>query len=384
MVVADPGAVALDVAGAVIAVVTVSDMFLTIFNYDGFTTLTTFFHRGWWRTVRTLTRPLPPRPRDVALSIGSASMLPATVALWLVCEITAFALLYDSDLGSAFTLHDASASLATAFTFSAGAISSLSLGDVVPRRAAGRGLADLETIVGLATFTLALGYVVTSFDVLGRLESLHGRVRRHASDLTRPDSILRRHFRGGASNNLPSFLQALADDLEHYDQGLRRYPVVYYFHTRRTKRSIPQVFTAVGDLIALLRWGLPPDEPIASDPFLDALHDGYVQTVDRLRRSFVGPRPITPPEPLDRRSFGRSYRDGEGADSWVVRFLDVQRRAHDAAGKELEPDVEVAYARYRDWLPFAYRQQVVLDRVADRLGYPEPRTSRSVANGAGR
>jgi Ion channel len=384
MVTADSGAIALDVVGAVVGVVTVSDMFLTIFNYDGFPTLTTFFHRGWWRAVRAVTRPLPARVREVALSIGSAAMLPATVTLWLTLEIAAFALLYDSDLGGSFTLHGASASPGTAFYFSAGAISSESFGDVVPHSGADRTLATLETIIGLATFTLALGYVVTAFDVLGRLESLHGRVRRHASDLTRPESILRRHFRGGAGNNLPSFLQALADDLEHYDQGLRRYPVVYYFHTRRTKRSIPQVFTAVGDLIALLRWGLPTDEPIASDPFLDALHDGYVQTIDRLRRSFVGPSPISSPEPLPRDRFARSYEGGEDADPWVARFLDVQHLAHDAAGRGLERDVEVAYTRYRDWLPFAHRQQVVLDRVADRLGYPEPRSSVGVNGGADR
>jgi hypothetical protein len=349
-------------------------MFLTIFNYDGYTTLATIFHRLWWRFVRGVTRPLPDRPRHVALSIGSATMLPATVALWLGLEITGFALIFDSDIGGgAFALKGASASIGTAFYLSAGAISSLSFGDVIARGAADRALVDLETIVGLATFTLALGYVVTAFGLLGALENLHGRVRRHMDRLERPESLLYRHFRGGSQSDLPSFLQALGDDLESYDQGLRRYPVVYFFHTRRTKRSIPHVFTAIGDLISLLRWGVPAEEPIAEDAFLIALQDGYWVTLDRLRRNFVGPDPVHPPEPVSESEFAA------GRDPTVAAFRELQRHGSAAADIGAPSDGAHDYERYREWLRFAHRQHVVLDRVADRLGYPRPEPIASFA-----
>jgi hypothetical protein len=341
---------------------------LTIFNYDGYTTLATIFHRLWWRGVRLVTRPLPDRPRHVALSVGSATMLPATVALWLGLEVTGFALLFDKGLhDGAFVLKGATPTIGTAFYLSAGAISSLSFGDVIAHGAADRALVDLETIVGLATFTLALGYVVTAFGLLGALENLHGRVRRHMDRLERPESLLYRHFRGGAKSDLPSFLQALGEDLESYDQGLRRYPVVYFFHTRRTKRSIPHVFTAIGDLIALLRWGVPADEPIAEDAFLIALQDGYWVTLDRLRRNFVGPDPVRPPEPVSEEAFT------EGRDPTVAAFRELQRHGSAAADDEgRRPDDGREYERYREWLRFAHRQHVVLDRVADRLGYERP------------
>lgn len=353
------------VAGAAIALVAVVDMFLTVFNYDGYPTLATAFHRGWWRLIRLVTRPLPSRARHVALSLGSATMLPATVALWLGLEITGFALLFDADMRG-FVLHGASASIGTAYYLSAGAISSLTFGDVVATNGAERALVDLETIVGLATFTLALGYVVTAFGLLGALETLHGRVRRHTEDLDRPESLIVRHFRGGSSSDLPSFLQALSDDLESYDQGLRRYPVVYFFHTRRTRRSIPHVFAAIGELVGLLRWGLPADEPITMDPFLVALHDVYLVTLDRLRRNFAGPDPIRPLEPVSREQFGR------GGDPTVSAFRELARRGREAAGVEGRFDPDVEYERYREWLPFAHARRVVLDRVADTLGYSRP------------
>jgi hypothetical protein len=374
---AGTGSIALGAIGAAIVVATAVDVFLTIFNYDGFDFLATRFHHLYWKVLRTVDRPLPARLRHAALSIGSASMLPATVALWLGLEITGFALVYLPGLGDgSFKLNGADSSLGTAYYFSGGAISSLTFGDVLARSGLDRAVVDLETIVGLATFTLALGYVVTTFNVLGKLENLHGRVERHAERPGRPSSILRRHFRGGEPSDLPSYLQLLADDLEDYDQGLRRYPVVYYFHTRRADRSIPHVFDALGNLIALLHWGLPSDEPMSQDPFLAALLDGYVATVTRLQRTFVGPVPLRLPEPIGREQFAAAYA-GREEDRGVRDFRDLERRARDAAGRDTDAtgDVDEAYERYREWLPFAYRQRVVLDRVADALGYDPPRVA---------
>jgi hypothetical protein len=364
---AGTGSLALAAAGALILAVAAIDVFLTVFNYDGFTFVAGRFHRLLWTILRAGTRVLPVRMRHAALSVGSAAMLPATVALWLGLEATGFALMYQPGLvDHGFTLRQASASLGTGFYVSGGVISTLTFGDVIARANLDRALVDLESIFGVATFTLALGYVVTTFGVLGALENLHGRVRRHSEDPERPSSILARHFHGGAPGDLPSFLQDLGDDLESYDQGLRRYPVVYYFHTRRTRRSIPHVFAALGDLIAMLRFGLPAEEPMTHDPFLVALLDGYEETLDRLRRSFVGPDPIRPPEPLARPRFDA------GGDEWVSEFRRLERNAHVAAGIEPGVDEATAYERYRAWFPFGYLQRLVLDRVADRLVYERP------------
>jgi hypothetical protein len=298
-------------------------------------------------------------------------MLPATVALWLGLEITGFALMYEPGMVS----HGfrPAGDLGTAFYVSGGAISSLGVGDVLPVAPLDRALLDVQTILGLATFTLALGYVVTAFGALGALERLHGRVRRHADDPERPSSIIARHFRGGQPGDLPSLLASLGDDLESYDQGLRRYPVVYYFHTRRIRRSIPFVFAALGELVALLRWGLPAGEPMTQDPFLAALLDGYSTALERLRRSFVGPDPIEVPEPLAEPAFAEAYLASDAGDESVERFRRLEQRALAAAGRPGGgDDTASAYERYRDWFPFAHRQRVVLTRIADALGYENP------------
>ncbi len=220
---------AIGATGALIVAAALADLFVTVFNYDGFSFIANRMHGVLWRAIRSLGRLLPDRARHAVLSLGSASMLPATYILWLGLLICGFAMMYEAGLSAnGFSSHSGRG-IGAAFYLSAGDISSLTFGDITARSSLMRALVDLETIIGLTTFTLALGYVVTTFDVLRTLDGLHATVRRHADDPGKPSSILARHFRGGQPSELPSLLESLTDKLEAYDQGLRRYPVVYTF-----------------------------------------------------------------------------------------------------------------------------------------------------------
>src|SRR5579884_1005396 len=91
---AAPGSLALGALGALLVVVAVVDLFATVFNYDGFSTLADRVQRLLWRSLRTGARPLPDRWRHNVLALGSAAMLPATFALWLGLEIHGFAVVF--------------------------------------------------------------------------------------------------------------------------------------------------------------------------------------------------------------------------------------------------------------------------------------------------
>jgi hypothetical protein len=369
-----PGDVAIGVAGAAIALAALLDLFVTVFNYDGFSFLANRLHGILWKTMRTLVRPLPARVRHTALSLGSASMLPATYVLWLGLLITGFAMMFYAGLAGRAFASRAGHGIGTAYYLSAGDITSLTFGDVVPLTGLMRALAGIETIIGLTTFTLALGYVVTTFGVLRTLDGLHATVRRHAEDPAKPSSILARHYRGGEPNELPALLESITEKLEDYDQGLRRYPVVYYFHTRRLSRSVPRIFADLGRLLALLRWGLPAVEPMSEDPLLAALIDEYGTTLQRLQRSFVGPPDLHEPRPLAQDDFAREYAavgDHGASDEGVSAFHELQRAARTSAGLSGPDGVadERIYRQYQEWLPFTHRNRVILTRVADALGY---------------
>ncbi|HET6873757.1 MAG TPA: hypothetical protein VFH70_03210 [Acidimicrobiales bacterium] len=113
-----------DVAGAALIAVAALDLLLTVFNYDGFNFLAGRYQRACWRGVLLLTSLLPSRPRRGARSLGSAMLVPATVALWLSIEISGFALLYHGGLVS-HGLHltqPLAVGWGSAFYFSAGVI----------------------------------------------------------------------------------------------------------------------------------------------------------------------------------------------------------------------------------------------------------------------
>lgn len=374
-------------AGLALVAGALFDLFITVFNYDGFTFVAGRFQRLFWTLLRTWSRLVPGDGRHAVLSIGSAAMLPATVALWLAAEICGFSLIFLPGLAHhAFHLSDGVVpGTGSALYLSAGAITSLTFGDLIAKTGPYQAALVVETVIGLATFTLALGYVVTTFGILETLDKLHNTVRRHASDPHLPSSILTRHYRGGEPSELPGFLQSLSDLLEDYDEGLRRYPVVYYFHTRRVDRSIPRIFWILGELLAQLRWGLPASEAMVDDPWLAALLSQYGATVDRLRRSFVGPESLGSWPRAGRAEFVRVYlaaADGGGdrPRTSPATFWAMQARARSAAGlgPPPDPDLTTAYQRYLEWREFDHRRDVILSRVAQRLGYdeapPEPPT----------
>lgn len=368
-------ALAMIAAGGLITVLATVDLFLTVFNYDGFTFAAGRYQNVCWRIVLAASTLVPHKARQAARSFGSAALLPATVALWLAAQIVGFALIYRAGLvDHGFTLSKSvSRSIGSAFYLSGGAESSLTFGDITPRTGLYRAMVDLQTILGLATFTLALGYVVTTFSVLGDLNALHNSVRRHARQPGRPTSILARHYRGGQASELSDLLETLSDRLESYDEGLRRYPVVYYFHTRRPERSIPQLFMSLGQLLAAIRWGLPCDDPMVDDPWLAALLEQYSATVGRLQRSFVGPEQFEAPDLADLDQFCSAYGQRQVGNG-VADFLALQQRTREATGLRppADDDLPTSYQRYKEWLLFDQRTSTVLNRVALRLGYEPP------------
>lgn len=368
---------ALVVAGMAIVALALVDLFVTVFNYDGFTFLSGRYQRALWRIGVTASAVLPPKPRAAARSLGSALLLPATVAWWLAAEITGFALVFASGMhtGGFHLASGARPGLGLAYYLSAGAETTLTFGDAIPAKDLYRALVDLQTVAGLATFTLALGYLVTTYGVLDDLDSLHNTVRRHARDPSNPTSILARHYRGGVATELTDLLQVLSERLESYDDGLRRYPVVFYFHTRRPARSIPQVFATLGELLAAIRWGLPADDPMAADPWLAALLEQYSATIARLQRSFVGPERLQPPTRATVEEFRRAYQEQPalGGEDQVGRFRQLQDRTRRATELPLPPDgdLDQTFGRYQQWLEFDSRQRQILDQVRSSLGYPE-------------
>lgn len=359
------------VVGGALIVLGLADVFLTVLNYDGFSFLASRLYRYVWTAARIGVRVLPDRLAGGVLSVAAPAMLPATVALWLALEVVGFALIYQTGMADgAFTSPAGqNPSFGQALYLSGVTIATLGYGDITPQQALYKALTVAESLSGFAILTLTISYVLGAFGVLNRLSVLSDTLRHHAVDPKDPASLLDRHVVRGEPRGIESLLERAHDGLQSYDEGLRRYPVVYYLHARQLVRSMPYVVAVVGYLVSALRWGLPGGHRLRSDPWLLALVDQYDSLVERVQRSFVGGALDEPPPTLELHEFVLAY-GSKGKDGWVDDFRELEERtARQFSLAEGDWDAGDAYRRYRDWLPFAHRRLDFLTRAAQDLGY---------------
>ena len=153
-------------------------------------------------------------------------------------------------------------------------------------------------------------------------------------------------------------------------EGMRRYPVVYYYHSRRPYRSIPYTFRMLGGIAGALRWGLPSGHPGSQTPWLPALITGLETFIAYLEKRFLSERLEEAPKPVPVKTFEMSFTQGEeSSDTWLNRFLEVESGMREIAGIDELPDPNEAYGRYTDWLPFAYYNRAFYEASARDLGY---------------
>ncbi len=359
------------VVGGALIVLGLADIFLTVLNYDGFSFLASRLYRYLWTAARTCVRVLPERLAGGVLSVAAPAMLPATVAVWLALEVIGFALIYHVGMvDGAFTAPAGhNPSFGQALYLSGVTIATLGYGDITPQQPLYQALTVGESLTGFAILTLTISYVLGAFGVLNRLSILSDTLRHHAADPTDPASLLDRHVLHGEPRGLEALLERIHDGLQSYDEGLRRYPVVYYFHARQLTRSMPYVVAVVGYLVSALRWGLPGSHALRDDPWLLALVDQYDSLVQRIQRSFVGGALDEPPPALELHEFVLAY-GSTGKDGWVDDFRELEERtARQFSLAGGDRDAGDTYRRYRDWLPFAHRRLDFLARAAQDLGY---------------
>src|SRR5581483_11788321 len=101
----DAGSIAIGACGGTLLLITLADLLATVFAYDGFTLWAPHFQGLLWRLGRGITTLMPTAGRDARLSLLSAALVPATLAMWLGLETAGFGLLYIPGMRSgAFTI----------------------------------------------------------------------------------------------------------------------------------------------------------------------------------------------------------------------------------------------------------------------------------------
>jgi hypothetical protein len=359
--------------GVGLVVVGLLDVFFTVLHYDDLGFLSKRLHKGIWEVLRRITAPMPPNLRNFGLSLGGPSMIPATILLWVGLAMVGFALIYYAGMGEenfAFD-YEVDQSFGRMLYLSGVTVATLGYGDITPISPLYELVALSQALIGFGILSLSIAYVLGSYGFLHQLSILASDLYHQAEDPTDPKSTLVSHFPEGRPKNLDPHLMSLYRGVIAYAEGVRRYPVVYYFYGRRPYRSMPYAFYMIGGLAAALRWGLPKGHPASQEPWLPALIEAFTGVSIRMEKRFM-PRSRTKEDPqeVDFATFVSCLEGKEGpADSWLGQFLDLQGWMRRLAGLEdALPDAEEAYARYKEWLPFAHRVDRFVRTALEDLG----------------
>jgi hypothetical protein len=361
------------VLGVLLVAAGLVDVFLAVLQHDAVGFFTPRLYRWCWRLVRGVTQPLPKGLRETVRSLAAPAMVVLTIAVWLGAQALGFALIYyPGVLGHGFDLTPGlRPSFGVALYFSTATLSSLSFNDLAPRSLLFHALAATETLVGLGILTLAISYVLSVYGVLREQNALAAALHHQAEDSGDPRTILAPHFVDGDAIGLSTHLREFHRSLVAQAEGLRRYPIVYYFQSRRAYRSIPYVFHMIGGVVAALRFGLPRGHPASTDPWLPSLYTGYCTVMREVEDHFVPGVRRQDPEPAALEQLRAALGDGDAAVEDVAavkEFAALDRFMRRLAHLEGAPDPREAYERYREWLPFATETAAFVSRVAADLG----------------
>ena len=360
-------------AGVALILVGILDVFFTVLHYDGFGFLSIRLYRRLFDVARLVTRPLPRKYRALGLSMAAPLMVPVTITVWIFLVSLGYALIYLFGMRNgdfALSVGRLEPSFPEAFYFSGTAISTLGLGDITPTGSLYQALAVSEALIGFGILTLSITYVLGVYNVLQQLGVLSAGLYHQAQDTGDPWSILAPHFPGGEHRGLEGHLMYLHQGLVEIYEGIRQYPIVYYYHSRHAYRSLPFAFRMVGGMAGALRWGLPEDHPASQTPWLPTLLVGLDTITDFLEERFLSEPLGEPPDPVPFETFESALlRNKEPSDYWLGRFLKMNSFMRDLVHLEGPPEPEEAYDRYEQWLAFAYHNRAFFETSALDLGY---------------
>jgi hypothetical protein len=360
-------------AGAILIFVGVVDVFFTVLHYDGFGFLSSRLYNSLYNSVRFVTRPLPRRHRALGLSTAAPLMVPVTIVVWILLVSWGYALVYYAGMvrgDFSLSVPSLDPSFMESLYFSGITISTLGLGDITPTSGLYQVISVSEALTGFGILTLAITYVLGIYGVFQQLGVLSAGLYHQAQDTRDPLSILTPHFPDGQHRGLESHVMQLHRGLVEVYEGIRRYPIVYYYHSRRAYRSLPYTFRMIGGMAGALRWGLPTHHPGSQTPWLPTLIAGLENVVDYLDDRFLSENLEDATEPVPYETFQATLERGkEPTDPWLDDFLRINAFMHDLARLEEDPDPEEAYARYKEWLPFSHRSWTFYEALARDLGY---------------
>jgi Ion channel len=269
------------VAGAVLVLIALRDVFDTLFHPHGRGVVSETVVRRIWDAMRVVVR-----GNHAALSLAGPLAFVAVIAVWGTLVVVGFALMLWPHFPEAFATSgggpvEGDGHFADALYLSLVNVTSLGYGDIVPTAGALRLLGPLETLIGLGLLTASISWILFLYRVLADYRSLSHEIsllpeaeRKSGARLAEIDPAVA----AGVLADLTSRVVAMRDDLVHS-------PIAYYFHPREARHALPVLLPTLLEVVdACSR----PDQPPALRFQAALLRAGLEDLLTTIADQFVG------------------------------------------------------------------------------------------------
>jgi hypothetical protein len=222
------------VAGALLVVVALRDVFDTLFHPHGRGVVGQAVVRRIWQGARMLVR-----QNHAALSLAGPIAFISVIVVWGALVVVGFALMLWPHFPEGFASANGEAIRSghfwDALYLSMVNLASLGYGDIVPTAGLLRFLGPLETLIGLGLLTASISWILFLYRVLSDYRSLsHEILLLSEAEETSGTGLatIEAPVAAQVLSDLTSRVVAIRDDLVHS-------PIAYYFHPRDARHALP-------------------------------------------------------------------------------------------------------------------------------------------------
>lgn len=279
-------------AGAFLVAAALFDALRTTIGAGGGGPITNRLAHGLWHAAlrwhRRARRNGGAGRHQLLTRVGPAALI-GVVSTWVLLLVLGYFLVLSADPSSvASASTGAPASVWERLYFAGFTVSTLGMGDFVPKGAAWRALTAFASLSGFFVMTLTVTYAIPVVSAVVAKRRLAASI---AGLGKTPEPILRGGWNGETLASLEQPLVNLASEIEMHTQRHLAYPVLHVFHTQNERTAIGPRVAALSEALRLIghlpEASRPPPAATraarrAIDGYLGTLHASFVPARDQL------------------------------------------------------------------------------------------------------
>ncbi|MFC4172439.1 potassium channel family protein [Microvirga sp. GCM10011540] len=251
----------LPLLGASLVLGAMADVFLTVlYARGGVGLISPSLSSGLWQLFRRAAGLLRHEHRGWLLSLTGPTLLVAMVLTWAFLLAAGFALIAWPGLGTGIQASQGPTptDFWAALYYSGFNLTTLGVGDLVPKTSFYRILAVLEAGIGFSVFTLTLTYFMSVYSALIRRNTLALLLDQMSGGSGDAAELLARLGAGGDFGPARPEVTTIATEVLSLLEAHHSYPVLHYFRRREPAFAMARVALVVLDAASLARSALDP------------------------------------------------------------------------------------------------------------------------------